>query len=251
MFNDSLFPRDRFFGTGAWAFPASLFVHVGIVALLVALPLLHTGTPPHLDKLVDALLTAPAPPTPPPPPAARRAGGHSGRIQPVQAAAFDAGRFVAPVTIPDAITEEPVAGDGPDGMEGGIDGGVPGGVWSGVVGPILNVLIGDVETPVHAVGDVRAPKLVRRVDPLYPEIARLARVGGVVIIEAETDLYGRVRNARILRSIPLLDQAALDAVRQWIYEPMVVNGRPRGVIFTVTMTFKLTLDGIGRQNPKS
>jgi protein TonB len=87
---------------------------------------------------------------------------------------------------------------------------------------------------------VRAPALVRRIAPIYPEIARQARIEGVVIIEAETDLYGRVRNARILRSIPLLDQAALDAVRQWVYEPLVVNGRPRGVLFTVTVTFKLT-----------
>jgi protein TonB len=87
---------------------------------------------------------------------------------------------------------------------------------------------------------MQAPALVRRVDPVYPEIARQARIEGVVIIEAETDIFGRVRNARILRSIPLLDQAALDAVRQWVYEPMLINGRPRGVLFTVTVTFKLT-----------
>jgi protein TonB len=240
MFHDSLFPRNRFFGTGAWAFPASLLVHVGIASLLVVLPLIHTGLPPRLDKIVDAFLKVPAPPSPPPPPAARRPGGRSGRIKPVQAAAFDAGRFVAPVTIPDAITEEPAGGDGLEGVEGGIPGGIPGGVWTGIVGPILNVLIGDVEAPVRAIGDVRAPALVRRIAPIYPEIARQARIEGVVIIEAETDLYGRVRNARILRSIPLLDQAALDAVRQWVYEPLVVNGRPRGVLFTVTVTFKLT-----------
>ena len=239
MFHDSLIPRDRFFGAGAWAFPASLLFHVGIASLLVVLPLLQTGLPPRLDRMVDAFLTAPAPPSPPPPPAARRAGGRASRIRPVQAAAFDAGRFVAPVTIPDAVTEDPAAGDGFDGIDGGVDGGVPGGVWSGVVGPILNVLIGDVVGPVRAVGDVRAPALVRRVAPEYPEIARQARVEGVIIIEAETDIYGRVRNARILRSLPLLDQAALDAVRQWVYEPLVVNGRPRGVLFTVTVTFKL------------
>lgn len=238
MFHDSLFPRDRFFGTGAWAFPASLLVHVGIASLLVVLPLIHTGIPPRLDKIVDAFLTMPAPPSgKTPPPAARRPGG---RIKPVQAAAFDAGHLVAPVTIPDAITEEPAGGDGLDGVEGGVPGGIPGGVWTGIVGPILNVLIGDVEAPVRAAGEVRAPALVRRVAPLYPEIARQARIEGVVIIEAETDLFGRVRNAGILRSIPLLDQAALDAVRQWVYEPMVINGRPRGLLFTVTVRFKLT-----------
>ncbi len=74
---------------------------------------------------------------------------------------------------------------------------------------------------------------------LYPDIAREARVDGIVIIEAQTDIYGRVQQVKILRSIPLLDQAATDAVRQWVYEPMVINGRPRGVIFTVTVRFTL------------
>jgi len=81
--------------------------------------------------------------------------------------------------------------------------------------------------------------LIKKVEPLYPEIARQARVEGVVIIEATTDMYGRVASVKLLRSIPLLDQAAVDAVRQWVYEPMVINGKPRGVIFTVTVTFKL------------
>ena len=91
----------------------------------------------------------------------------------------------------------------------------------------------------RAIGEIRPPKLVRRIDPLYPEIARQARVEGIVIIEAITDIYGRVERVKVLKSIPLLDQAASDAVRQWLYEPMVINGRPRGVIFTVTVTFKL------------
>ena len=74
---------------------------------------------------------------------------------------------------------------------------------------------------------------------MYTEIARQARVEGVVIVEAITDIYGRVLNVKVLKSIPLLDQAAVDAVRQWVYEPMVINGRPRGVIFVVTVTFNL------------
>ncbi|MGA2534142.1 MAG: energy transducer TonB, partial [Candidatus Aminicenantales bacterium] len=69
--------------------------------------------------------------------------------------------------------------------------------------------------------------------------ARQARVEGVVIIEATTDIYGRVATVKILKSIPLLDQAAVDAVRQWVYEPMIINGRPRPVIFTVTVRFQL------------
>ncbi|MCX7974942.1 MAG: energy transducer TonB [Candidatus Aminicenantes bacterium] len=66
-----------------------------------------------------------------------------------------------------------------------------------------------------------------------------ARIEGVVILEATTDIYGRVQNVKVIRSVPLLDQAAIDAVRQWIYEPMIINGRPRGVIFIVTITFQL------------
>lgn len=240
MFHDIAIHRDRFFRAGMWAFPASLFVHAGIASLLVVLPLLHTGIPPRAATVVNAFLAVPVPPPPLPPPA-RSAGRKSGRIKPIHpVAAFDAGKFVVPVHIPDAITEDSPDADGIDGgIDGGVEEGIPGGVWTGMVGPILNVLIGDVEAPVRAGGEVKAPRLTRRVDPVYPEIARQARVEGVVIIEAETDIFGRVRNACVLRSIPLLDQAALDAVRQWVYDPMVINGRPRGLVFTVTVMFKL------------
>jgi protein TonB len=64
-------------------------------------------------------------------------------------------------------------------------------------------------------------------------------VQGVVIIEATIDTEGRVRNAFVLRSIPLLDQAALDAVRQWEFEPVQLNGVPKPVIMTVTVNFTL------------
>jgi TonB family protein len=101
------------------------------------------------------------------------------------------------------------------------------------------------EGPVRAIGEIKPPRLIKQVDPVYPEIARQARVEGLVILEAETDIYGRVRNTRILRSIPPLDQAAIDAVKQWIYEPLLIEGKPRGVFFTVTVRF--TLDGKGKE----
>ncbi len=95
------------------------------------------------------------------------------------------------------------------------------------------------EKPVRAVGEIKPPRLIKRVDPFYPEIARQARVEGIVILEVATDIHGRVVDVRILRSIPLLDQAAIDAVRQWVYEPRVIDGKPRGMIFTNTVTFML------------
>jgi len=102
----------------------------------------------------------------------------------------------------------------------------------------LKKLSGLVE-PVRAIGEIKQPKLVKRVEPIYPEIARRARVEGTVILEVTTDIYGRVQNIKLLRSVPILDQAAIDAVRQWVYEPMIIDGYPRGVIFTVTVNFKL------------
>lgn len=98
---------------------------------------------------------------------------------------------------------------------------------------------GSDEGPVRALGNIKPPKQIKKVDPIYPEEAKEARIEGVVIVEVTTGIYGRVQNAKILRSIPPLDQAALDAVYQWVYEPFVLGGKPRGVIFTVVVTFKL------------
>ena len=75
--------------------------------------------------------------------------------------------------------------------------------------------------------------------PVYPQIAQSARVQGVVIIEATIDRTGKVTQTRVLRSVPLLDQAALDAVRKWEYEPTLVNGVAVPVIVTVTVKFTL------------
>jgi protein TonB len=77
----------------------------------------------------------------------------------------------------------------------------------------------------------------KHVDPIYPEAVRSARVSGVVILEASIDVQGRVSDVRVLRSVPLLDRAALDAVRQWEYAPTLLNGAPVPVIMTVTMQF--------------
>jgi periplasmic protein TonB len=77
------------------------------------------------------------------------------------------------------------------------------------------------------------------VNPVYPPIAQSARVQGVVIVEAIIGPDGRVTEAKVLRSIPLLDAAALDAVKQWVYTPTLLNGVPVPVIMTVTVNFTL------------
>ena len=93
--------------------------------------------------------------------------------------------------------------------------------------------------PIRALGDIKPPKVIRLIQPIYPDEARKAGIQGVVILEAKTDLYGHVKEVKVLRSIPALDQAAIDAVKQWIYEPMIVNREPREVIFTTTVRFQL------------
>lgn len=103
--------------------------------------------------------------------------------------------------------------------------------------------------PVRVGGAVRAPMQVRKVNPVYPPIAMSSRVQGVVILEVIIDGFGRVAEARILRSIPLLDQAAIDAVRQWEYMPTLLNGVPTPVIMTVTVQFSLTSTGDAVQPP--
>jgi TonB family protein len=88
-------------------------------------------------------------------------------------------------------------------------------------------------------GTIKAPVKLRNVAPLYPPDAQANKVQGVVIIEARIEGDGTVSHARVLRSIPLLDDAAVDAVRQWEFTPTLLNGQPVPVIMTVTVNFTL------------
>jgi TonB family protein len=132
------------------------------------------------------------------------------------------------------------------GIGSGVAGGVPGGLGSGVgttapgvgatvTGPALRVTSG--RAPLRVGGNVRAPAKIVDVKPVYPEEARSAGVQGVVILEVHLAADGSVADARILRSIPLLDQAALDAVRHWRFAPTLLNGEPIDVLMTVTLNF--------------
>jgi TonB family protein len=123
------------------------------------------------------------------------------------------------------------------GVAGGVEGGVEGGVAGGVVG--AQDLKGFEGDAVRATGDIKPPKLIKQVAPVYPDEARKAGVEGVVILEAKTDEQGNVVATRVLRSIPALDKAAVDALKQWKYEPMIIDGKPRGIVFTVTVRFAL------------
>jgi len=153
----------------------------------------------------------------------------------------------APVVAPNAITGEtglesvrsapPAPGD-PVGVEPGVSSGlgdfIPGARVAAPPPPPPAP-----KAPIRLHSGMQAPRKIDAVDPVYPAIARSARVEGVVILETVLDANGRVESVRVLRSIPLLDQAAVDAVRQWRFTPALLNGMPVPVVMTVTVNFTL------------
>jgi TonB family protein len=98
---------------------------------------------------------------------------------------------------------------------------------------------GPAQAPLKVEGNIKPPSKIHDVPPEYPSIAQASRVQGTVVIEATIDQQGNVIDAKILRSIPLLDQAALDAVRQWKFTPTLKDGEPVSVIMTTTVRFSL------------
>ncbi len=242
MLQDALFAPERNVGTKAVVLPLAALAHGLLALLLVTLPLVRSGDLPRVE--LTGVFLAPAPPVPPPPPpkARGRSAATARRIKPVRPmGAGNANVLVTPVEIPDVIADEALDwGGSGEGVEWGVDYGAGGGAPTNFLGVAMGKVIGkEADQPVRAVGEVRMPRLIKRVEPVYPEIPRDARIQGTVILEATTDIYGRVAAIKILRSIPLLDEAAVNAVRQWLYEPMVINGRPRAVVFTVTVRFEL------------
>jgi protein TonB len=222
------------------ALPASMFLHGAAAVALAIVPLLVVETLPSETGGVRAFFVEPisAPPAPPPPPPAPARSAAARSVAP-KAAVQPAG-FTAPIEVPTEIKPE----DGIDmgvegGVPGGVEGGVPGGVVGGVVGGLPDAPPPPPLKPVHVGGDIREPRKVVDAAAVYPPLALKAQLEGVVIIEATIDARGRVQNAMVLRSVPLLDEAALAAVRQWVYTPTLLNGVPTPIIMTVTVTFRL------------
>ena len=230
-------PRDLFgnvtrpslsIGSRRWyTVPLSLLTHSVIVIALVAIPLLATDVLPEPWEKIDGVIIPIAPTPPPPPPPLPR---NAPPVDPPPNAT------AAPIAAPDGFTpEKPVEPRWEDDV-------IPPGI---VVGTDSNVIVApppppERRDPVRVGGAIRQPQKVREVAPVYPAIAQAARVQGIVIIEATIGADGHVVNARILRSVPLLDEAAIEAVRQWTYTPTLLNGVPVPVIMTVTVQFTLS-----------
>ena len=234
---DSGAKRDK--TAQSYTLPVSIVIHVIVLIAVVVVPLLSSAELPEPAAAVKAFFVdpqaAPPPPPPPPPPAPKAAQAP----RPVQQVEQQPDKFTAPVATPDQVKPESVD----VGIEGGVPGGVEGGVPGGVVGGVVGGLPDAPPPPVQAVrvgGQIKEPKKVHTVNPSYPDIAKQARVQGIVILECTIDAQGRVSDVKILRGIPLLDAAATDAVKEWRYEPTILNGVPVPVIMTVTVNFKLS-----------
>ena len=127
------------------------------------------------------------------------------------------------------------------GIAGGVAGGLPGGVAGGVTGGTGSARTGQAgPIVVRAGAAMRPPRKIHDVKPVYPAGALPSRAQGAVLIEAVIGPDGGVEDARVLHSVaPLLDQAALDAVRQWLYEPTLLDGERVTVVMTVVVNFAL------------
>lgn len=205
------------------AHAAALFVVVVVpLAAMDALPGIHVVTP--FVRVTQAEL-----PKIPPPPTPSTGPTNSSAVN----------NTVAPLSAPDKINPE-VAPTGPadDGPPG-----IPDGDANGVLGLGTSITMPvpppPVTKPLRPGGDIRTPTKTKHVPPVYPEIARSNRIQGVVILEAVISESGHVRDVRVVRSIPLLDHAAMDAVRQWQFTPTLLNGQPVPVLLTVTLSFVL------------
>ena len=216
----------------------ALVIHSLILAVALIVPLMFTETL-NVRELAGVWLVAPPPP-PPPPPVANAQPVR--RVKPVFQTVT--GKLIAPTAIPKEIAHI-VETDELDiqGVPGGVPGGQLGGVLGGVIGGVPHprpVLAPPVQKPIRVGGKLRPPRLTQRVEPVYPLIAKQARIAGDVRIDAIIETDGNVVEMKVLSGHPLLVQAALNAVSQWRYEPTYLNEVPVPVVLAVTVTFRLT-----------
>lgn len=220
---------------------ASLAIHVAIAAALIIVPLAFTQAIDSTD-LRATYLSLPSPPAPAAPPSApdlpvRR----SFRRTPTPA-------LTMPTLIPKKIVQ---IEDAPDIGGAGVAGGVPGGADGGVLGGVLGGVPGGPAAPppppsapkktVRRVGgDVKPPRQLVRVNPVYPALAQIAKVEGTVEVDAVIDEEGKVVQARAVSGPPLLLAPALQAVLKWRYEPTYLDGMPISIQMEVEVAFRMS-----------
>jgi len=223
-----------------WTVILSFIFQASFLAVLILIPLIYTEALPK--TMMATLLVAPPPPPPPPPPPAATPIVH---VKP-QVHLMEAGKLVAPKVIPKDIKQikeeaEPDMGSTGPGVPGGVAGGSIGGVLGGVMGGMGAAPPPPKVTPsrIRQGGNVQAARLTNKVQPAYPPLARQTRISGTVRLHAIIGKDGSVQQLTLESGHPLLVQAALDAVKQWRYQPTLLNGEPVEVDTTIDVIFSL------------
>lgn len=222
-------------------------MHGILLAALFLVPLYFTEAI-DLHQFNSTLLVAP--PAPPPPPLASAAVARRPaiwkKVLPIT------GKLVAPRVIPSPIVRSSEKPGGTDLAAGatGVSGRVPGGQLGGVIGGILTGASDNYiplpptdsapKRPIRVGGEVKAPRLIVRVEPIYPPLLKKARVSGDVVIDAVIDTQGNVVEMHAVSGERLLIPPAMDALRRWKYEPTVLGGQAFPVELQVTIEFRLT-----------
>jgi len=230
-------------GKSAVSFVIAVVVEAAIVIAMVIAPLIFFSVLPESELLT--FLTVPAPPAPPPPPPPPPTPI---KVQPKQVIISQG--FVEPTAIPreipPPIDDIPVVKTVASNLSNT-------GFSSGVIGPATTGLnLGDLQTKVvppppppppppkeKVSGGVLAAKLIRKVEPVYPEIAKKTRLQGKVVLKVEIDEDGNVVSCTAISGPTLLKQVAVDAVKQWKYSPTLLSGEPVAVESTVDVNFNL------------
>jgi protein TonB len=250
MFEQSLLEQTGKTHT-LWTSIVSFLVQCTLIGVAVLIPLIYYDALPK-GQLTSFLVAPPPPPPPPPPPA--MAAPKVIKVIPRQ---FDAGKLMAPKVIPKNIAmikEEELPPPSAGGVVGGVYGGVPGGQAGGVLGGIISSVQSAAPPPpppppvhqepkitrVRVGGNVQSAMKIRGANPVYPALAKQARIQGTVRFTAIIGRDGTIQNLQLISGHPLLVPAAQAAVSQWVYRPTLLNGEPVEVITQIDVNFMLS-----------
>lgn len=221
----------------------SLFMQVAALCVLVLVPLVYTQALPSAQ--LKSLIVAPPPPPamPPSPPAKVESKAVVRRL--------NTQRLIAPVVIPRKVSSISDAASAPDVgvFASNGDTNTASNSTMGVFGSMPDVVsppppVSQPKTklrsgPLRVGGVIGAANLVRKVQPVYPALAKSARIQGTVEFTAIISKEGNIENLQLVRGHPLLVNAAKDAVLQWKYRPTLLNGQPVEVITDIVVNFTL------------
>jgi len=252
--------EQTFVGGGKTKKPVTVLmafgIQIGLIIVAVIIPMIWFDVLPTAQ--LQSFLVAPPPPPPPPPPPAAAAPVKVVKVIPRQ---FDAGKLTAPKVVPKEVAtikeeELPPPTSGIAGVVGGVPGGTPGGTPGGVLGGIIGSVPSAAPPPppppkkeevkpvtpqrIKVGGNVQSAKLVRQPRPNYPPLAKQARISGVVKLSAVISKDGTIKELQVISGHPLLVPSALEAVKQWVYQPTLLNGEPVEVQTQIDVNFTLS-----------